>query len=304
MSEIFQETLLLLWPFLESAERRLLKAEQLLSLVEGQGQQGLLPENNSPSRASGEVPSDLPSSSTADKEENGPVSGADRPEAAKKDETISDYLALIKALKNRFLEPLDHHQQEPLQLKTTNKEAAEEMASKAHLDNALPDMVRECGYQFTSSLEACRQHLRSWAGGTGGEIHAATVARIIGVMVRTHTGLDDSAASLQNMNATGTSLWDKDNNKLNPQDPKTWNLEVFINVVHEMQHTLHWKEIIYELDHPGFLVTDRQSLILLITALKLGFQVCLSRLKEGLVVLSLKMTSSICFYDVIIMCFT
>ena len=41
------------------------------------------------------------------------------------------------------------------------------------------------------------------------ELHAATVARIIGVMVRTHTGLDDST-TLRNMNATGTSLWDKD----------------------------------------------------------------------------------------------
>ena len=142
--------------------------------------------------------------------------------------------------------------------------------SKSHLDNALPELVRECGYQFTVSVEACRNNLRNWIG-TNGEIHAATVARIIGVMVRTHTGLDDSA-SLQNLNATGTSLWEKDKD---PASPKTWNLEVFIKVVHELPtgSTLHWKEIIYELDHSEFLVKDRQGLILLIKALKLGFQV-------------------------------
>ena len=142
--------------------------------------------------------------------------------------------------------------------------------SKSHLDNALPELVRECGYQFTVSVEACRNNLRNWIG-TNGEIHAATVARIIGVMVRTHTGLDDSA-SLQNLNATGTSLWEKDKD---PASPKTWNLEVFIQVVHELPtgSTLHWKEIIYELDHSEFLVKDRQGLILLIKALKLGFQV-------------------------------
>ena len=142
--------------------------------------------------------------------------------------------------------------------------------SKSHLDNALPELVRECGYQFTVSVEACRNNLRNWIGANG-EIHAATVARIIGVMVRTHTGLDDSA-SLQNLNATGTSLWEKDKD---PASPKTWNLEVFIKVIHEMPtgSTLHWKEIIYELDHPNFLVKDRQGLILLIKALKLGFQV-------------------------------
>ena len=142
--------------------------------------------------------------------------------------------------------------------------------SKSHLDNALPELVRECGYQFTVSVEACRNNLRNWIG-TNGEIHAATVARIIGVMVRTHTGLDDSA-SLQNLNATGTSLWEKDKD---PASPKTWNLEVFIKVVHELPtgSTLHWKEIIYELDHSEFLVKDRQGLLLLIKALKLGFQV-------------------------------
>ena len=138
------------------------------------------------------------------------------------------------------------------------------------LDNALPELVRECGYQFTVSVDACRNNLRNWIGGSG-EIHAATVARIIGVMVRTHTGLDDSA-SLQNLNATGTSLWEKDKD---PASPKTWNLEVFIQVVHDLPtgSTLHWKEIIYELDHPGFLVKDRQGLIILIKALKLGFQI-------------------------------
>ena len=85
-------------------------------------------------------------------------------------------------------------------------------------------------------------------------------------MVRTHTGLDDSA-TLQSLNATGTNLWDKDK-----AEPKTWNVSVFISTVHELQPTLHWKEILYELDHPGFVVKDRQGLMLLIEALKLGFQ--------------------------------
>ena len=67
----------------------------------------------------------------------------------------------------------------------------------------------------------------------------------------------------------GTSLWEKD--KVN--EPKTWNMEVFIKAVHELQPTLHWKEIIYELDHPGFMIKDRMGLILLINALKLGFKV-------------------------------
>ena len=138
-----------------------------------------------------------------------------------------------------------------------------------NLDSTLPDRVREAGYQFTASLDNCRNYLRQWVSGS--EMLSATVARIIGVMVRTHTGLDDQS-SLQNMNATGTSLWDKDKSN-SSNEPKTWNLEVFIKVVHELHPNLHWKEIIYELDHSGFMVKDRQGLILLIKSLKLGFQV-------------------------------
>lgn len=139
-------------------------------------------------------------------------------------------------------------------------------SAKSHLDTALPELIRELGYTFTANVDQCRANLRQLGGGP--DIHAATVARIIGVMVRTHTGLDDPT-TLQNMNATGTSLWDKD--KVN--EPKTWNMDVFIKAVHELQPTLHWKEIIYELDHPGFLIKDRMGLILLINALKLGFKV-------------------------------
>lgn len=142
--------------------------------------------------------------------------------------------------------------------------------SKSHLDDALPELVRECGYQFTLSVEVCRNNLRSWIG-TNGEINAATVARIIGVMVCTHTGLDDSA-SIQDVNVTGTSLSE---NYKDPASPKTWNMEVFIKVVHELPtgSTLDWKEVIYELDHSEFLVKDRHGLLFLIKALKLGFQV-------------------------------
>ena len=76
-------------------------------------------------------------------------------------------------------------------------------SAKSHLDTALPELIRELGYTFTANVDQCRANLRQLGGGP--DIHAATVARIIGVMVRTHTGLDDPT-TLQNMNATGMLL--------------------------------------------------------------------------------------------------
>ena len=67
---------------------------------------------------------------------------------------------------------------------------------------------RASSLQFTAKHDACRSHLARLVSSSE-SLHAATVARIIGVMVRTHTGLDDGA-TLRNMNATGTSLWEKE----------------------------------------------------------------------------------------------
>ena len=50
------------------------------------------------------------------------------------------------------------------------------------------------------------------------------------------------------------------------------SVEVFIKSGHKLQTTLNWKEIIYDLDHPGFFVKDRVGFILLMKALKLGLQ--------------------------------
>ena len=86
--------------------------------------------------------------------------------------------------------------------------------AKSHLDNTLPDLVREAGYQFTSSLETCRSYLRQWV--SSNEILSATVARIIGVMVRTHTGNKWNIYSRLFLDAF-----------LAPRDPKTADFSSF-----------------------------------------------------------------------------
>ena len=105
-------------------------------------------------------------------------------------------------------------------------------------------------FQFTSNPDTCRHHMRQLVATAGGsDMHAATVARIIGVMVRTHTGLDDSAM-LQTMNATGTSLWEKDKQG----EPKTWNVEVFIKVRRTIAVILQDRELKFYLQN--YLIRD------------------------------------------------
>lgn len=54
------------------------------------------------------------------------------------------------------------------------------------LDGSLADLVRELGYSFCSTVEECRSNLGNFCVTS---ITPAAVAKVLGVMVRTHTGL-------------------------------------------------------------------------------------------------------------------
>ena len=48
--------------------------------------------------------------------------------------------------------------------------------------------------------------------------------------------------------------------------PNSWNIEIFVDVVKELVPTLHWKQVILELDHPGFLVKNPDVIRLILLA--------------------------------------
>ena len=94
------------------------------------------------------------------------------------------------------------------------------------LDGSLADFVLEVGYALCSSVEECRRHLVNHGAS---EVTAPAVARCLGAMVRTYTGLQEQIPiqSLQ----TPASIWGADK----PTDgPQTWNVEVFVQAVHEL----------------------------------------------------------------------
>ncbi|CAF5184302.1 unnamed protein product, partial [Rotaria magnacalcarata] len=49
---------------------------------------------------------------------------------------------------------------------------------------------------------------------------------------------------------------------------QTWNIDTFVLAINDLVPTVNWKDVVKELDHPGFLVSDRQALVLLVTALR------------------------------------
>ncbi|XP_075733812.1 CCR4-NOT transcription complex subunit 1 isoform X1 [Rhipicephalus microplus] len=117
------------------------------------------------------------------------------------------------------------------------------------------DLIKELGYGFTASVEECRQSLVQVGLRDPGP---SMVARVLSMMANTHTGLSEP---LQGLGSSATSPWnaDKDANTSHI----TWNIDIFIQALYDLVPTLSWKEVVSELDFPGFFVKDRQGLKLL-----------------------------------------
>ncbi|XP_014478138.1 PREDICTED: CCR4-NOT transcription complex subunit 1 isoform X5 [Dinoponera quadriceps] len=135
--------------------------------------------------------------------------------------------------------------------------------------NSLAELIMELGYSLTISVEECRSAL---AGLGAREITPACAARVLAHMARTCSNHEDTGG-IQSF--WGNSTATQDSNKEKPSEtavPTTWNIEVFVQALKEIQATLSWNEVIVKLDHAEFVIKDRQGLNLLITALKLGLQ--------------------------------
>ncbi|VVC34988.1 Hypothetical protein CINCED_3A007099 [Cinara cedri] len=133
------------------------------------------------------------------------------------------------------------------------------------MDNpSLPDLILEMGYTVCSSIDECRRNMLSVTNGCVSSITFGpeSVAKVISMMIRTHTGLDSQIPYWPDNG-------DHDMDTV-PSNSTTWNIEVFVNTIKELNPSLSWIDLIKELDHGDFYVKDRQGLVLLFLALRLG----------------------------------
>ena len=85
------------------------------------------------------------------------------------------------------------------------------------MDFSIVDTIQELGYSFTTSQEECANALLSINSSIKDQLNPPLVARILGMMAKTHNILQGE----------GGSDW-SENNK------DTWNSEAFVLTVQEM----------------------------------------------------------------------
>ncbi|XP_028158928.1 CCR4-NOT transcription complex subunit 1 isoform X2 [Ostrinia furnacalis] len=152
--------------------------------------------------------------------------------------------------------------QTPLEEMTT----ADDMAA-AMMETSLAEIIRDIGHPFTASVEECKANMLNFGAR---EPTAIDVARIISMMIRYHATVPEGP-----LVQTPGNFWMSHETKKDPithGHGESWNAEVFVQTLKELASNLNWKEVILQLDHPEFMVPDRQGLSLLFTILRLGLQ--------------------------------
>ncbi|XP_053174643.1 CCR4-NOT transcription complex subunit 1 [Scomber japonicus] len=138
--------------------------------------------------------------------------------------------------------------------------------AKTMMESSLAEFMQEVGYGFCASLDECRNIILQYGVR---EVTASQVARVLGMMARTHSGLTDGIP-LQSISAPGSGIWSDGKDKNDGSQAHTWNVEVLIDVVKEVNPNLNFKEVTYELDHPGFIIRDHKGLHIVVYAIQRG----------------------------------
>ncbi|XP_078139457.1 CCR4-NOT transcription complex subunit 1 isoform X5 [Centroberyx gerrardi] len=138
--------------------------------------------------------------------------------------------------------------------------------AKTMMESSLAEFMQEVGYGFCASLDECRNIIIQYGVR---EVTASQVARVLGMMARTHSGLADGIP-LQSISAPGSGIWSDGKDKSDGSQAHTWNVEVLIDVVKEVNPNLNFKEVTYELDHPGFMIRDSKGLQIVVYGIQRG----------------------------------
>ena len=147
------------------------------------------------------------------------------------------------------------------------------------MDTSWMNLILEIGYEFTSSIDECKNHLRCGSR----ELQAQDIAKIIGLMCRRHTSLLDCNVNLptpanfwpgqqsvsvqgqppksQQQNAVnnnadglvgsaaGAKVGDKTTEQTDKTDittsdtTQTWKPDVFVQALKEVLPQLNWKDV-------------------------------------------------------------
>ncbi|GAB2232300.1 hypothetical protein Drorol1_Dr00011332, partial [Drosera rotundifolia] len=125
-------------------------------------------------------------------------------------------------------------------------------------ENSVDETIKELGYGCTIDTLKCTEVLSRFS-----PLTEKKVSRIIGIIARTYTGLED------NQLAFSAFLTGSDGNPAEDvASISSWNISILINSIKELAPDINWLVVMQSLDHQGFYLPSEGSFDCLMTIYK------------------------------------
>eukprot|EP00250_Pteridium_aquilinum_P021342 c25093_g1_i1 orf=270-7661(-) len=126
------------------------------------------------------------------------------------------------------------------------------------LDNAVEasDIMEELGYNCTVGVAQCKEFLSFYS-----PLNEDSIARIIAMIARTHTGLEDGHGSFGTFFGAFSGSASVDGSWA----ANTWNIEILVDSIKDAQAPgTDWGLVVDKFDHEGFYLPDQKAFNILI----------------------------------------
>jgi CCR4-NOT transcription complex subunit 1 len=127
----------------------------------------------------------------------------------------------------------------------------------------LSELMEDIGYQCTTNVQTMNELLEECDLQS---INESEIARVLGMLARTHTGLDDELSSVLAGSFLPMTLSDNIKDDDDGAVATGWNVPVLSQVLASRFPMLDWQKVAKELDHDGFHLPDQRALNIVLTA--------------------------------------
>ncbi|XP_059312955.1 uncharacterized protein LOC132064095 isoform X1 [Lycium ferocissimum] len=132
------------------------------------------------------------------------------------------------------------------------------LVAEMEKEMSIADIMNELGYGCTATILQCKEMLSLFL-----PLTEVTVARILGMVVRTRSGIEDNLNVFSTFRAALGSSTASD-----PSPLSSWNADVLIDAIKQLAPGLNWVTVMENLDHEGFYIPDGAAFSFLMSIYK------------------------------------
>ncbi|KMT00009.1 hypothetical protein BVRB_1g018420 isoform D [Beta vulgaris subsp. vulgaris] len=140
----------------------------------------------------------------------------------------------------------------------SNEDDFDAIVAEMEKEISMADVMKELGYGCTMSASKCKEILSLFM-----PLTEATIARILGIVVRTHAGLEDNTTTFSSfLSAIGS------NPLADLPYLSSWDVNILVETIQLLAPETNWVEVMENLDHEGFHIPNENAFAFFMTIYK------------------------------------